>query len=154
MQYEEFQAILRRGERDERRKRRQFSLRKLLLWTAAAALLLGLLRVLGLGPIALACIALWIVIVVGLRLAAGSPVAWGFSVVTGVIAGAVFALAGLDIMSGALNKGSAFVGSGLIAVIGGYLGLWTYPLLELLFRGLGLPDGLLRSKTYDRQRPP
>ena len=153
MQYEEIEAIVRKGERDERRKRRQFSLGKLLLWTAVAALLLGLLRMLGLGPIVLACIAAWVMINAGVRLAFGSVVAFVFSIVAGGIAGGGLVLA--DVLRGGRFSGAHGI-PGLLAVaaMGASVGYASYVVLEVTFCVVGLPDGLLRSDRYDRQGPP
>ncbi len=153
MQYEEIEAIVRKGERDERRKRRQFSLGKLLLWTAVAALLLGLLRMLGLGPIVLACIAAWVMINAGVRLAFASVVAFVFSIGAGGITASSLTFVGMA------RGGSPFDAYGipvllLVAVGGGLLGYVSYVVLEVAFCVVGLPDGLLRSDRYDRQGPP
>jgi len=152
MQYEEIEAIVRRGERDERRKRRQFSLAKLLMWTAVAALTLGLLRMLGLAPIVLACIAGWVTVNAGVRLAFGSVAVCVFSVVAVAIAGA--ALIAVQSVLGGHNLVIAILWSPLGAIIGGHVGFYSYVALEAAFCVVGLPDGLLRSDRYDRQGPP
>jgi hypothetical protein len=146
MQYEEIEAIVRKGEDDEKRERRQFGLPKLLLWTAAAALVLSALRMLGLGPIPLACIAGWVAVTAGVRLAWGSPVTFVFSIVAGGIAGGCLALADfVGFGPGGFPAGAA---------MGGWAGYLSYVILEAAFCLVGLPDGLLRAKSYDRQGPP
>jgi hypothetical protein len=143
MQYEEIEAIVRQGELDEKRKRRQFGLGKLLLWILALALLLGLLRMIGLGPAGLACVAAWIALVTGVRSAFGGPVAFAFSIAVGAIAGAGLALA------------SAHGGWALGAIVpGGFVGWVSYVVLEVVCCVGGVPDGLLRGDDYDRQGPP
>jgi len=152
MQYEEIEAIVRRGERDARRKRRQFSLAKLLLWTAAAALLLGLLRMLGAGPVVLGGIAGWLTVNAGVRLAFGSVVFCVFSIGAGGIAGAGLILAGV-IAEGSFTAAHAILLL-LTAVGGGFAGYAGYLVLEVTFWLAGVPDGVLRSDRYDRQAPP
>ena len=153
MQYEEIEAVVRKGEPDERRKGRQFSLGKLLLWTAVAALLLGLLRMLGLGPIVLACIAAWVMINAGVRLAFGSVAVCVFSVVVGAIAGA-----GYIVVQSILVASNVVVIAILLSLLGafagGHIGFYNYVALEFVFCVVGFPDGLLRSDRYDRQGPP
>jgi len=153
MQYEEIEAIVRKGERDERRRRRQFSLGKLLLWTAVAALLLGALRMLGAGPVVLACIAGWVVVNAGVRLAFGSVVAFVFSTVAGGIAGASLVLA-VILTGGPISGAYGIPGLLFAGVVGASLGYASYATLEVVFCVVGLPDGLLRSDRYDRQGPP
>lgn len=152
MQYEEIEAIVRKGEPEERRKRRQFRLRNLLVWTAVAALALGLLRMLGLGPVVLASVASWVAIVGGVRWMFGSPVTFVFSIVVGGIAAGGLVLA--DILSGGRFAG-AFGVPGLVVatVVGGYAGYGSYVILEVVFSVMGLPDGLLQDDSYDRQGP-
>jgi len=55
----------------ETRPRFQFGLRKLLLWTAVVALFLGILKMLGLGPILCIAVLCWAMFVRGLRLVFG-----------------------------------------------------------------------------------
>ena len=153
MQYEEIEAIVRKGERDERRKRRQFSLRKLLLWTGVAALMLGLLRMLGAGPTMLACIAGWVVVNAGVRLAFGSIAAFVFSIVAGGIAAGSLVLVGV-LWGGSFISPLGILSLLLVAVCGGFLGYVSYVVLEVASCIVGLPDGLLRSDRYDRQGPP
>ena len=149
MQYEEIEAIVRKGERDERRKRRQFSLRKLLLWTGVAALMLGLLRMLGLGPIVLACIAAWVMVIVGVRLAFGLVVALVFSIAAGSLAGGGLVLADI-LRGGSFSDAHGIPGLLMVPVWGASLGYVSYVVLEVTCCIIGLPDGLLRSDRYDR----
>jgi hypothetical protein len=153
MQYEEIEAIARKGEADEKRKGLQFGVRKLLWWTALAAVWLGLLRMVGVAPLVIACIAGWVAVNAGLRWAFGSPVLCVFSVVAGAIAGGGLVFA--DSLFGA--RFSSRLGPPFLpvaALFGGYAGFLSYVLLEVAFCMIGLPDGLLRSKSYDRQGPP
>ena len=152
MQHEEIDAIVRQGELAERRKRRQFSLAKLLLWTAVAALILGLLRMLGAGPVVLASIGAWVVVNASVRSAFGSIVAFLFSIVAGGIALASLVL-GL-VWGGSFLSPLGILVLLLVAVGGGFLGYVSYVVLEVAFCIVGLPDGLLRSDRYDRQGPP
>ncbi len=152
MQYEEIEAIVRKGEPEERRKRRQFRLRNLLVWTAVAALALGALRTLGLGPVVVASIASWVAIVGGVRWMFGSPVAFVFSIVVGGIAGGGLVLAYI-LSGGRFTVTYGVPGLLVAAVVGGYAGYGCYVILEVVFCVMGLPDGLLHADSYDRQGP-
>lgn len=153
MQYEEIEAIARKGEADERRRGLQFGMRKLLWWTALAAVWLGLFRMVGMTPTAIACIAGWVAVNAVLRCAFGSPVLCVFSVAAGAIAGCGIVLA--KCLSGAgFSGGPRVFYLPAAALFGGYAGFLSYVVLEVAFCTIGLPDGLLRSKSYDRQGPP
>jgi hypothetical protein len=155
LEYEEIEALVRTGEDDERRKRRQFGLGKLLVWAGLAALLLGLLRMIGLGPLVLASICAWVAILAGVRLLFGSTVALGTSTVLATVVGLALALVSLLSPSGALSTVSRWwiPALAMIAMAAGIAGFWSYALLEVLFSLIHLPDGLLRGDSYDRQGP-
>ena len=152
--YEEIEAIVRKGERDERRKRRQFGLAKLLAWTGVAALLLGLLRMIGVGPIVLASVVSWVAIIGGVRLLFGSPVALGVSIALGAMTGPGLVLVEVFWKAPAPAAASRWIpGLAVAAAGGGYAGYLSYVALEILFCLIGLPEGLLRADGYDRQGP-
>ena len=153
MQYEEIEALVRQGERDERRRRRQFSLGKLLLWMGAAALVLGALRVAGAGPIVLTSIISWVAIIGGVRLLFGAPIALGVSIALGALALPAFLLVEMLSTPRAPPLFAMIPGLAMAAAGGAVAGYWSYVLLEILFTLVRLPEGLLRADGYDRQGP-
>jgi hypothetical protein len=153
MQYEDIEALVRQGEREQRRKRRQFGLGKLLLWMGLAALLLGALRMAGAGPIFLASIASWVAIIGGVRLLFGAPVALAASIALGALALPALILAPMLSGSRAPPVSAVIPGLAMAAAGGGVAGYWSYVLLEILFTVVRLPEGLLRAEGYDRQGP-
>jgi len=69
---------------NEGRRRFQFRLRKLLLWTAVVALLLGVLKMLGLGPARIVLVACWTIVIVILGQALSVKAACRISGLAGV----------------------------------------------------------------------
>lgn len=154
LEYEEIEDLVRAGEHDERRKRRQFGLGRLLAWAGVAALLLGLLRMIGLGPLVLASIVAWVAIIGGVRVLFGAPLALGASIALAALAGPALVLAKVLSSPRARSAPTIWVpGLAVAAAGGGYAGYLSYLLLEILFSLIHLPDGLLRGEGYDRQGP-
>jgi hypothetical protein len=155
LEYEEIEALVREGEDDERRKGRQFGLGKLLVWAGVAALLLGLLRMIGLGPLVLASICAWVALLAGVRLLFGATVALGTSTFLAPAVALAAALVNVLSSSGGLSTVSRWwiPALAMIAMAAGAAGYWSYALLEIVFALIHLPDGLLRGDSYDRQGP-
>ena len=154
LDYEEIDALVRKGEREEKRKRRQFGVGKLLAWTGVAALLLGALRMIGVGPTVLASVVAWVAIIGSVRLLFGSPVALGVSIALGALAGPTLVL--VEALSGPRARPAPLTwipGLAMAAAGGGIAGYWSYVLLEIFFSLIALPEGLLRAESYDRQGP-
>jgi hypothetical protein len=122
-----------------KRPRFQFGLRKLLLWTAVVATLLGVATTLG---IEVSSVFLsWIILVWAIRRGFGAKVAAVLSV-------AAWAALGLVLSSVHVHPGP---GPGMLAVegamIGGFVGLAMFGIAEGLVRAVNWADNLMRTKS-------
>jgi hypothetical protein len=121
----------------------QFGLRKLLLWTAVVALLLGLAKMSGIreGWIAFPC---WIVMVAVIRVVA-SPIATAIvSAASGMVLLAwVRVAARVDLGPPASEIMTALHKSGSLLVAGCLLGLTLFAVAELLRRAVDWADNVL-----------
>ena len=124
----------------ETRRRFQFGLRKLLLWTVVLALYLGVARMLGMPPIALAVLTLWIAVVAGLRAAFGPVVAAIVSPAIGAVLGGWFEYTGpaLD------PPGPSPLGPGI--ALGGLFGCVLFAAVELSCRAVNWADNVMRTR--------
>jgi hypothetical protein len=120
----------------ETRPRFQFGLRKLLLWTAVLALLLGVAQMLGELGAFLAC---GIIIVFVIRTTAGSIVALAFAEGLGIGAmiGHSFPITPIQMIIG--------------CVLGSVVGLIVFCIAEVSCRAVDWADNLMASKTDERE---
>jgi hypothetical protein len=123
------------------RRRFQFGLRKLLLWTAVAALLLGTAASLREGAWLPACC---ILIVGAIRCAFGARVAGGISVATAVILMVSFSWVVAETHHPGPSLGDATV-TGL--ALGLFFGLATLGIVEGAVRVVNWADKVLESKS-------
>ena len=135
--------------RPERRTRRfQFGLRRLLLWTAVVAVLLGVAASLGDGAWLLACCVL---VVCVLRVAFGSKVAGILSVAAALILYVSFSLLAYMATS---NPNPVLAGVVVImrGAIGGLVGLAMFGIAEGAVRGVNWADKLLETTSDGETR--
>jgi hypothetical protein len=114
-------------------RRFQFSLRKLLLWTAVVAVLLGTLKTLGLETVGLVIAAAWVAITAGVRGVFGSL----WSHVVSVVGGAIL---GISLLFTGLIGATSIV---LFIILGGGV---SFAFVELAWRGVDWLDGLFEPK--------
>ena len=115
------------------RRRFQFSLRKLLLWTAVVAILLGTLKTLGLNTVGLVIAASWVAVTAVVRAAFGSNWAHGVSAVGGGV------LALVLLFTGAIGVTSVVLFIILAAGV-------SFVFVELAWLGVDRLDRLLRTE--------
>jgi hypothetical protein len=125
-----------------KRGRFQFSLRKLMLWVAVEAILLGTLTMLGLDPVGLAIAGSWVAVTAILRAAFGPLVACRLSGLGGIglAVGLWFVLPMDD---------AAIV---LLIILGGGAGLVPFVFVEVAWRAVDAIDTLRRrspGRCYD-----
>jgi hypothetical protein len=123
----------------------QFSLRKLLLWTAVVALLLGVATSLGEGVWLLAC---WVLVVCAIRCAFGPNVAVILSVGGGAILGGAlgYALPHTDPGPDPVERAMQGV------IVGGFFGLATFGIVEGAFRAVNWVDKAFEPKSDGETR--
>jgi hypothetical protein len=125
------------------RRRLQFGLRKLLLWTAVLAFFLGFLRMQGLDTIAATIVVCWAAAVTVFRMITRPRAAFWFSAFAGAIAGALEFI--LRSVSGQIAVGHVFTLSVMFAgFIGGCI---FFPLVEAVFRAVNWADDLMRVRS-------
>jgi hypothetical protein len=117
---------------ERERPRFQFSLRKLLLWVAIEAVLLGTLKMLGLNAVGLTVATLWVAVVALARVACGGTPAVILSQLGG-IALAICLWRVLPIDDPTVT---------LLVVLGGGAGLIPIVFVEIAQRGVDWVDGL------------
>jgi hypothetical protein len=139
------------NDRHPERRRFQFGLRKLLLWTVVLALYLGILSLVGFEPWVSVFATLCLGIVVVVRVSFGPRA--GCVCSAAMLLVPILCLSGLAIISEALSgsfgtREAALWAQGLLFGIGACcaLGLAVFLLVELVVRAVDWADSLLESK--------
>ena len=132
------------------RCRFQFSLRKMMLWTAVWAIYLGIVRLLGMWlPIAV-CLTIYLAILLFLRLN------WGQDrgvILAFRVTGLTLACVGATIIIWGFATGGFFAGfasvlfSIAVCLLGLYLGLWGFLLVHAVASALDSIDNRMQTKT-------
>jgi len=128
----------------EKKRRLQFGLRKLLLWTAVVALFLGFLRMVELGPILCVSVLCWAVMIRSLRTVFGLTVV----AVVAVLSGAVLTAFRFCLPPLAVNWLEATL---LAAALGGVYGFAVFAFSEVAALAIDSLDSHMETKT-DRDR--
>ena len=119
----------------ERRPRFQFSLRKLLLWTAVVAIWLGVLKMLDSQPFVLVVLTLRVLIVGSVRAALSPIVAAETSVILAMM----------------IKLGYVPCGFGSLPLVGLSDAFFVFAFVEVSFRVVAWADNLMRTKTDERE---
>ena len=129
------------------RRRFQFSLRKLLLWTTVVALYLGSMKTLEFNSGLVAFITFWVAVVGGVRWSLGVKAAAIASFVIGTLLGLDFSLAA-PALGGAPPSFFALLTISIGWVFGGFI----LGLVELTMRAVNWADKIIEGKEFDDRK--
>ena len=125
------------------RRRFQFGLRKLLLWTVALSVYLGILRMLQCHPVLVVVLTCWVGAVAVVRVAIG----WKWAAVVSAVGGAI--LLGIPAYQ-ARGDDSDLVGNLLLAAIVG--GLAVLAVVHVIACTIDWADNLMRANKHEAGR--
>jgi hypothetical protein len=126
------------------RRKFQFSLRKLMLWTVVVASYFGIFGLLEVHPVVSAILAAWVAVVGSLRITFGGRLACILSVVAGAV---YFGCAGYVIASPSHIGSIEFFFLALMALGGTVIGLILFGALEGALRFVNWADNLMRTQS-------
>jgi hypothetical protein len=135
---------------DQRQRRFQFSLRKLLLWMAVLAVYLGVLRLIT-APVSFTLITIsWLAVIVAVRMKWGARRALAVAITGTALCLCVFLVAVAWIDAGQFRP--PLLGRIILVMpegflVGAFIGLCVSVVAELSLRFVDFLDGLMQTKT-------